>query len=172
MAEVDEPDRHARKARHRVCSDAPKTSQSVANAEAAGGRRTAAGNATIRVSDDGRRSRFGPCRASAVLCMHMMAAAPVKVVQRPPGCTRAAAQPLRHCAIHPIVRFAELFVLTDGLAGRRAAAHSPLSEPSAASRSSIAATRQSATSVFLQTAERLHRCALAAEWERIAQRWS
>jgi hypothetical protein len=68
MAEVDEPDRHARKARHRVCSDAPKTSQSVANAEAAGGRRTAAGNATIRVSDDGRRSRFGPCRASAVLC--------------------------------------------------------------------------------------------------------
>jgi hypothetical protein len=70
MAEVDEPDRHARKARHRVCSDAPKTSQSVANAEAAGGRRTAAGNATIHVmmADD---PVSGQCRASAVLCMHI-----------------------------------------------------------------------------------------------------
>ena len=68
MAEVDEPDRHARKARHRVCSDAPKTSQSVANAEAAGGRRTAAGNATIRVmmADDPVSGRAGPVPCCAV----------------------------------------------------------------------------------------------------------
>jgi hypothetical protein len=60
--------------------------------------------------DDGRRSRFGPCRASAVPCMHMMAAAPVSVVQRPPGCTGAprVQQPSRCATVRQTRSFAWL----------------------------------------------------------------
>jgi hypothetical protein len=109
--------------------------------------------------------------------MHMMAAAPVRVTGAAAAglhesSESAAAQPLRHCATDPIVCLAELFE-TDGFGW--SARCRTLTVERALGSVAFKYRRDEAVGdlrVSAQTAQRLHRCALAAEWERIAQRWS